>query len=99
MNTRIESDQHAQKLPVDEPVWGIDDVRRKVAAALRRLGHRSTASVIAEEISCSLYDFPDLLIAMLADRGDTFTTDPLPNGLKRLDGIRFGLLEWRRVSE
>ena len=102
MNTRIETDKRSQKLMDGEPAKGVPDIRRDVAGAavaLRRLGQRSTATVIAEEMGCPAREFPDLLIAMLADRGDTFTTDPLGNGLKRLDGIQFGLLEWRRVSD
>ena len=99
MNTRIATDKRARKLTAGEPAKGVVDIRRDVAAALRRLGQRSTATVIAEEMGWPVYEFPDLLIAMFADHGDTFTTEPLVSGLKRLDGVQFGLLEWRRVSD
>ena len=99
MNTRIETERRVPRLTAGKPAKGIVDVRCAVAAALRRLGQRSTATVIAEEMGCPIHAFPDLLIAMLADHGDTFTADPLGRGPKRLDGIQFGLIEWRRDSD
>lgn len=52
--------------------------------SLRRLGQPSTPSIIAEEIGCSCWDMPVLLIGMLAQRGEIFTCA----------GPYIGLREW-----
>ena len=51
--------------------------------ALERLGQRSTAEVIAEEIGCHWHEVPAVLMMMMAERGDTF----------RFDGLYFDVLK------
>lgn len=72
--------------------------------ALRKLGQRSTASVIAEEMECQTSEVPVVKMAAMAEQGKVFTCY-LSNGTRltehsrrpiELSNCTFGLLDQQR---
>ena len=64
--------------------------------ALRKLGQRSTASVIAEEMACPESEVP---VVEMAAMGNVFTCDAprLETGAIEFTSCQFGLREWDRT--